>query len=139
MKVRTENFVVPTRGKGTYEITSEIEKIVRTTAVQTGTVTVFLRHTSASLVLFENADSSARHDLHEFFERTVPENADYFTHTAEGGDDSTSHIRMALTRSSEVIPIAHGQLQLGVWQGLFVFEHRNAPHQREIVVTVIGE
>ena len=138
MKAHADNFEVPTRGKGTYEITAQVERIVRESGVQTGTATVFNRHTSASLVIFENADRSARVDLEAFFERLVPEDTDYFTHTAEGGDDSTSHIRMALTRSSEVIPIAQGQMQLGTWQGIFLFEHRRAPHRRSIAVSVIG-
>jgi secondary thiamine-phosphate synthase enzyme len=139
MPAHSETIVVPTKGKGTYEITDEIERVVRQSGIRTGTATVFLQHTSASLVLFENADRSARVDLAEFLERLVPEDGDYFTHTAEGGDDSTSHIRMALTRSSEIIPIAEGRLQLGTWQGVFVFEHRRRPHQRRVVITVLGE
>lgn len=138
MIAHTESFIVPTRGKGTYEVTPVVEKIVTRTGVETGMATVFIRHTSASLVIFENADSSARVDLEAYFEHLVPEETDYFTHTAEGPDDSTSHIKMVLTRSSEVIPIAQGKLQLGTWQGIFLFEHRRAPHQRELVVSVVG-
>ena len=139
MPAHSETITVSTRGKGTYEVTEEVERVVQKSGVRTGTATVFIQHTSASLVIFENADRSARLDLHEFFERAVPEDADYFTHTSEGPDDSTSHIRMVLTRSSEVIPIADGRLQLGTWQGIFVFEHRRAPHQRRLVVTIVGE
>ncbi len=139
MAAHSETIVVPTRGKGTYEITNDIERVVRQSGIRTGTATVFLQHTSASLVIFENADHSARVDLAEFFERLVPEDSDYFTHTSEGGDDSTSHIRMALTRSSEVLPIADGRLQLGTWQGVFVFEHRRVAHKRRVVVTVTGD
>ena len=139
MPAHSEIITVPTKGKGTYEITDEVERIVQKSGVQTGTATVFVQHTSASLVIFENADRSARVDLHEFFERAVPEDTDYFTHTSEGPDDSTSHIRMVLTRSSEVIPVADGRLQLGTWQGIFVFEHRRAPHRRSVVVSVVGE
>lgn len=139
MKAHTEAFEIATRGKNTYEITEEVHRIVRQAGVTTGSATVFIRHTSASLILFENADRSARVDLHAYFERLVPEESDYFTHTSEGSDDSTSHIRMVLTRSSEVVPIAHGELQLGTWQGIFLFEHRRAPHRRQIVVSVIGE
>jgi secondary thiamine-phosphate synthase enzyme len=87
----------------------------------------------------ENADPTARRDLEEFFERLVPENSDYFVHTTEGGDDSTSHIRMVLTRTSETVPIVDGKMQLGTWQGIFLFEHRRAPHRRRISVTIIGE
>ena len=139
MKVHSASVAIQTKGKGTYEITDEVARAVEESGVAAGTATVFLQHTSASLVIFENADRSARVDLHEFFERLVPEESDYFTHTAEGGDDSTSHIRMVLTRSSEVIPIADGQLQLGTWQGIFLFEHRRAPHRRRPAVTILGE
>ncbi|HWB58152.1 MAG TPA: secondary thiamine-phosphate synthase enzyme YjbQ [Chthoniobacteraceae bacterium] len=138
MTSHTSSFDIQTRGKGTYEITAQVERIVGESGVKTGTATVFIQHTSASLIIFENADRSARVDLEEYFERLVPEESDYFTHTAEGPDDSTSHIRMVLTRTSEVIPIANGQLQLGTWQGIFVFEHRRAPHRRRIVVNATG-
>lgn len=138
MRAVTETFDIQTHGKGTYEITDAVERVVRKSGVQTGTATTFIQHTSASLILFENADRSARVDLEEYFERLVPEDTDYFTHTLEGADDSTSHIRMVLTRSSEVIPIAGGRLQLGTWQGIFVFEHRRAAHRRTIAVTVLG-
>jgi secondary thiamine-phosphate synthase enzyme len=138
MRAQSETFEVRTKGKGTYEITDEVEKIVGQSKISTGTATVFVRHTSCSLVLMENAAGAARRDLEKFFERLVPEDADY-EHDDEGPDDSTSHIRMALTRTSEVIPIADGELQLGTWQGIFLFEHRRAPHARKIVVTVMGE
>ncbi len=138
MKAHTASFTVRTRGKGTTEITDEIAGIVRESGVKTGAVTVFIRHTSASLIIYENADPSARTDLHEFFERLVPEDSDYFVHTAEGPDDMPSHLRMVLTRTSETIPIAAGRMTLGTWQGIFLFEHRAAAHQREISVSVIG-
>ena len=138
MAAHTETFEVRTKGKGTYEISDEVAEIVARSKIATGTATVFIRHTSCSLTLMENAAPAARRDLEKFFEQLVPENAEY-EHDDEGPDDSTSHIRMALTRTSEVIPIAHGKLQLGTWQGIFLFEHRRAAHQRKIVVTVIGE
>jgi secondary thiamine-phosphate synthase enzyme len=138
MAVRSELFEVRTKGKGTYEITDEVGRIVRASKVSTGIATVFVRHTSCSLVIMENAAPAARRDLDKFFERLVPEDADY-EHDDEGPDDSTSHIRMSLTRTSEAIPIADGKLQLGTWQGIFLFEHRRAAHQRKIVVTIIGE
>jgi len=106
--------------------------------VKTGTATVFIQHTSASLIIYENADASARTDLHRFFERLVPEDEDYYIHTTEGSDDTTSHLKMVLTRTSETIPIGQGRLALGTWQGIFVFEHRNASHRRSVVVSVIG-
>jgi secondary thiamine-phosphate synthase enzyme len=138
MKALTQSLTVSTRGKGTYEITDEVARVVSESGVQTGTVTVFIQHTSASLVIYENADPSARADLHQFFEELVPEDEDYYVHTAEGPDDTTSHLRMVLTRTSEVVPIARGHTQLGTWQGIFLFEHRSAPHRRTIVVSVVG-
>jgi len=138
MSSHTEAFRIHTRGKGTLEITREIDAIVNRSGIQQGTVTVFVRHTSASLVIMENADPSARRDLEHFFDKLVPENTPWFTHTLEGPDDMPSHIRMALTRSSEVIPIMAGRMTLGTWQGIFLFEHRRSPHQREIAVSVIG-
>src|SRR5207244_8792684 len=100
--------------------------------------TVFAQHTSCSLIVMENADPAARRDLEEFFNRLVPENADYFEHDAEGADDMPSHIRMVLTRTSETIPIVDGRIQLGTWQGIFLFEHRRESHQRKVSVTMIG-
>jgi secondary thiamine-phosphate synthase enzyme len=132
-------FQVQTSGKGTYEITDEVAAVVGESGIETGTVTVFVQHTSASLVIMENADPSARTDLHAFFDHLVPENTPYFVHTYEGADDMPSHIRMALTRSSEVIPVVGGRMTLGTWQGIFLFEHRRAAHTRRVVVSVVGE
>jgi secondary thiamine-phosphate synthase enzyme len=132
------SFTVATRGKGTYEITEQVAAALAPSGVENGTVTVFVRHTSCSLIIMENADPTARRDLEEFFERLVPEDTSWFQHTAEGSDDSTSHIRSVLTRSSEVIPIVDGRMQLGTWQGIFLFEHRRAPHHRQVAVSVIG-
>lgn len=138
MIAQTGTFTVETRGKGTYEITEEVARVVREAGVREGQVTVFVRHTSASLVIMENADPSARRDLEEYFERLVPEDTPYFIHTMEGPDDMPSHIRMALTRTSEVIPVTGGRMALGTWQGIFLFEHRRAPHRRSLVVSVVG-
>jgi secondary thiamine-phosphate synthase enzyme len=138
MGVHSENFEVRTKGKGTYEITDEVQEIVGRSKVAVGTATVFVRHTSCSLVIMENAAAAARRDLEKFFERLVPEDAEY-EHDDEGPDDSTSHIRMALTRTSEVVPVVDGKLQLGTWQGIFLFEHRRAAHKRKMIVTVMGE
>jgi secondary thiamine-phosphate synthase enzyme len=138
MIAKHETVSVHTRGKGTYEITEEVTRVVRESGVRTGTVTVFIRHTSASLVIYENADPSARADLHDYFEKIAPEGGDYF-HTLEGPDDTTSHLRMALTRTSEVIPIVAGRMTLGTWQGIFVFEHRRATHDRLVDLAVLGE
>jgi secondary thiamine-phosphate synthase enzyme len=139
MSSRSETFSVRTHGKGTTEITREIAAIVSRAGIRQGTVTVFVRHTSASLVIMENADPSARRDLEVFFDKLVPETTPWFIHTQEGPDDMPSHIRMALTRTSEVIPVMDGRMTLGTWQGIFLFEHRRAPHQREIAVNVMGE
>ena len=138
MNAHTASFAVGTHGKGTYQITEEVAKIARESGITTGLVTVFIQHTSASLIIYENADPSARADLHEFFERLVPEDQDYFVHTAEGADDMPSHLRMVLTRTSESVPLANRQMQLGTWQGIFLFEHRRAQHRRTVVVSVIG-
>lgn len=130
---------IRTRGKGTFEITGEVRRAIEQSGIKDGIVTVFVRHTSASLVIMENADPSARRDLEMFFEKLVPENTPWFIHTLEGPDDMPSHIRMALTRTSETIPIHNGRMVLGTWQGIFLFEHRSAPHQREISLAIIGE
>jgi len=132
-------FKVRTNGKGTYEITQRIQEIVRQSQISSGLATIFIQHTSASLIIFENADPSARTDLEAFFERLIPEETDYFTHAAEGSDDMPSHIRMTLTRTSESIPILNGRLCLGTWQGVFVYEHRRHSHSRSIAVSIIGE
>ncbi|MEJ6571322.1 MAG: secondary thiamine-phosphate synthase enzyme YjbQ [Akkermansiaceae bacterium] len=139
MAAHSAEFSLQTRGKGTYEITDEVIRAVADAGVQTGTMTVFVQHTSASLVIMENADPSARTDLEAFFDHLVPEDTPYFIHTYEGPDDMPSHIRMALTRSSEVIPIINGRMTLGTWQGIFLFEHRRAPHTRKISIVVQGE
>jgi len=139
MKAVNQTIEIRTHGKGTVEITDEVAGIVRESGVQTGTVTVFIRHTSASLIISENADPSVQTDLKAYFERLVPEDTDYFVHTMEGADDMPSHIRSLLTRTSEVVPIVNGRMVLGTWQGIFVFEHRRSSHRRSVVVTVMGE
>ena len=138
MSAYSLEFTLRTQGKGTYEITDEITRAVSKAELTTGTVTVFVQHTSASLVIMENADPSARTDLEAFFDHLVPEDTPYFIHTYEGPDDMPSHIRMALTRSSEVSPVINGRMTLGTWQGIFLFEHRRAAHTRRIVVSVVG-
>lgn len=139
MPAHADTFTVSTRGQGTIDITAEVARIVRDSRIRTGTATVFLQHTSASLIIYENADPSARTDLHAFFERLVPEDAPYFIHTAEGPDDMPSHLRMVLTRTSENIPVSGGRMTLGTWQGIFLFEHRRAPHRRTLSVSVVGD
>jgi secondary thiamine-phosphate synthase enzyme len=139
MLVHHDHLEVRSHGKGLREITDDVQSKIDKSGVRNGTVTVFVQHTSCSIVVMENADPTAQHDLEEFFDRLVPENADYFTHNAEGGDDMPSHIRMVLTRTSETVPIADGKMQLGTWQGIFLFEHRRAPHRRKLFLTMIGE
>src|ERR1700756_315517 len=139
MHVYHDELEVRTDGKGLYEITDQIESKIERYGVRNGTVTVFVQHTSCSIVIMENADPTARRDLEEFFNRLVPEDTDYFTHGSEGSDDMPSHIRMALTRTSEIVPVVGGKMELGTWQGIFLFEHRRAPHRRKIFVTVMGE
>jgi secondary thiamine-phosphate synthase enzyme len=138
MKAHSEEFTIQTYGKGTSEITRQVAAIVTRSGVSTGSVTVFIKHTSASLVIMENADPSARRDLEVFFEKLVPESTPWFVHTLEGPDDMPSHIRMALTRTSEVIPVMNGRMTLGTWQGIFLFEHRRDSHHRELAVSVLG-
>lgn len=136
--VVTRELTVNTRGKGTYELTREIRGFVSGSGILEGQLTVFVRHTSASLVVMENADPEARTDLHAFFDHLVPENLPFLVHTYEGPDDSPSHLRMALTRTSEVIPVLNGQPVFGTWQGLFLFEHRRAPHTRKVTLSLMG-
>jgi secondary thiamine-phosphate synthase enzyme len=139
MRIRHEQLEIRTNGKGLYEITDQLQSMIDKSGVQNGTATVFVQHTSCSVIIMENADPTARRDLEEFFDRLVPEDADYFAHSSEGSDDMPSHIRMVLTRTSETVPIVTGKMQLGTWQGIFLFEHRRAPHGRKIFLTIVGD
>lgn len=138
MPVYQTTLTVRTRGQGTYEITDEVSRALQKSGMLAGVATVFCQHTSCSLVLMENADPSARRDLEAWLNRLVPEDDPHFTHTAEGPDDMPSHIKMALTRTSETVPFADGQLLLGTWQGIFLWEHRKAAHTRNMVLTLLG-
>jgi secondary thiamine-phosphate synthase enzyme len=138
MRVHHDQLVINTKGKGTYEATDAIQEAVDKAKIRNGTVSVFVQHTSCSLTLMENAAPAARRDVERFFEKLVPEDADY-EHDEEGPDDMPSHIRMVLTRTSETIPTVDGKLQLGTWQGIFLFEHRRDPHRRRLHLTIIGE
>jgi len=137
VKQFTHQFHIATRGKGLYEFTSEIESWLRTHDPQTGLLTVFCRHTSASLVIQENADPDVVADLADFFTRLVPEDTRLYRHTAEGPDDMTSHIRSALTNTQLSVPIHQGKLALGTWQGVYLFEHREHPHRRSVVLHLL--
>ena len=138
MAVHQATLTLRTRGQGLHEFTDAVARELAKSKFKQGVATIFCQHTSCSLVIMENAAPAARRDLEKFFEQLVPEEADY-EHDDEGPDDSTSHIRMALTRTSEMIPIVDSRMQLGSWQGIFLFEHRRAAHKRNIVVTVMGE
>ena len=128
-----------TRRRGTLEITGEVERIVRESGVQAGLCNVFLRHTSASLIVCENADPSVREDLERFAARLAPDGDPLFGHTLEGPDDMPAHIRSILTQAALTIPIVQGALGLGTWQGVFLWEHRVHPHRRSMIVTVTGD
>jgi secondary thiamine-phosphate synthase enzyme len=138
MKVHHDVVELRTTGKGTYEITDDIRKIVGESGVREGVVTIFVQHTSCSLLMMENAAPAARRDLEKFFDDLVPEDRHY-EHDDEGRDDMPAHIRMALTRSCENLPVSRGLILLGTWQGIFLFEHRRDPHRRRIAVTIVGE
>jgi secondary thiamine-phosphate synthase enzyme len=129
-----KGFTIRTRGQGLYEVTDEVGSLVRASGIAEGLCTVFIRHTSASLTIQENADPSARADLEAWLNRLVPERDSLFTHTAEGPDDMPSHIKSILTAVSLSIPILNGALVLGTWQGIYVWEHRRHGHTREVVV-----
>lgn len=139
MAVFTQQIEVRAAGKSTEEFTAAIASSLQASGLREGTVTVFCCHTSCSLVIMENADPSARRDLERFIDRLVPENDPDFTHTYEGPDDMPSHIKMALTRTVEVIPFVEGRLCLGTWQGVFLWEHRAHSHNRRIVLSFQGE
>ncbi len=139
MPVYHDTVELRTKGKGTYEITDDIQTKIDRCGVSNGIVTVFVPHTSCSVIIMENAAPAARRDLEEFFDRLVPEGASYFEHDDEGPDDMPAHIRMVLTRTSETVPIVAGRMQLGTWQGIFLFEHRRDPHRRKISLTVMGD
>ena len=129
-------FAVRTPGQGLHEITERVARVVHDSGVEDGLCTVFIRHTSASLTIQENADPSARADLEAWLNRLVPENDRLYTHTFEGPDDMPSHIKAILTNVSLSIPVMDGRLTLGTWQGIYLWEHRRSPHTREIVVHV---
>lgn len=138
MRQFSERLSVATR-RGLNDFTAAVEALVRTSGVREGLCTVFIRHTSASLLIQENADPAVQRDLEAFLSRLVPEGDPLYTHTAEGDDDMPSHVKAALTRTSEQIPIAGGRLVLGTWQGLYVWEHRRRSHRREVHVHIAGE
>lgn len=138
MHTQSHQFTCPTRGPGLYELTEKVRSFVQESGMRDGVLTVYSRHTSASLVIQENADPDVQRDLLAFFKRLVPDGDPLFCHTAEGPDDMPAHVKSALTATSLSIPIINGDLTLGTWQGVYLFEHRHAPHTRRIVLHVIG-
>lgn len=139
MQQVVETQVIPTKGQGLYEFTPALRQFVTAADVATGLLTVYVRHTSCSLLVQENADADVKADLDGFFRRLVPEGMDWLAHTTEGPDDMPAHIKAALTQTSIGIPIIAGEPAFGTWQGIYLFEHRRQPHRREVVLHVIGD
>ncbi|MBX3221298.1 MAG: secondary thiamine-phosphate synthase enzyme YjbQ [Labilithrix sp.] len=138
MKVHQEVLEIETRGRGFTDLSSRVEAVVAASGVRTGLVTVFVQHTSASLVIQENAAPSVRRDLERWIGKLAPEDASAYEHDDEGLDDMPAHLRAAITRTSEVVPVTSGRLGLGTWQAIYLWEHRRAPHTRRVIVHVQG-
>src|SRR5438552_18578838 len=139
MRQTLHEFRISTRGRGFYEFTDEVAAWISKSGFKEGLLTLLVRHTSASLLIQENADPDVRRDFEKFFARLVPDGDPLFVHTADGDDDMPAHVRTALTTVNLSLPIAEGRLCLGTWQGIYVWEHRTSPHTRTVVVHVIGE
>lgn len=137
--IRQEELSVSTSGRGTYDLSDQIQRLVASSGVVTGLCHIFIRHTSASLMLCENADPSVMVDLEAFMQRQVPDGDPMFTHTAEGPDDMPAHVRSILTQSDLNVPVTDGRCALGTWQGVYLWEHRFAPHERKVTLTITGE
>ena len=139
MKQQQRTITIATKGQGLYEFTAEAQAFVKKSGIAAGQLTLYCRHTSASLVIQENADPDVQRDLAEFFRRIIPEDSPWIVHRTEGPDDMPAHIKAALTHTFLTVPIMQGRLALGTWQGIFLFEHRRAAHGREVVLQAIGE
>ncbi len=138
MSAKSTTFTVSTRGRGTTEVTRQVQDAVASSGISDGLCTVFIHHTSASLIINENADPDVQRDLDAFLSRLVPDGDSIFVHTMEGPDDMPAHVRTALTQTSLSIPVSRGRADLGTWQGVFVWEHRHRGHRRKVTVTVVG-
>ncbi len=138
MKHHARTLEVPTRGRGTFDLTDQVQRVVAESGIDAGLCTVFVHHTSASVIVCENADPEVRTDLERFIARLVPDGDRIFEHTAEGPDDMPAHVRSVLTATSVSIPVAGGRCDLGTWQGVYLWEHRRSPHRRRVTITVIG-
>lgn len=136
--IRRVELTIPTRGRGTYELTTELQAAVADSGVVEGLATLFVHHTSASLIINENADPDVRRDLDAFLDRLVPDGDRLFVHTAEGPDDMPAHVKVALTATSLTVPVADARADLGTWQGVYLWEHRRAPHRRRVTITIVG-
>lgn len=139
MTVAQESISIHTGGRGAHDITSEVERVVGGSGVRIGTCHVFACHTSASLIVCENADPQVLGDLEAWLARLVPDGDRLFRHTAEGRDDMPAHVRSVLTHTDVVLPVSAGRLRLGTWQGIYLYEHRIAAHTRQVIITVKGE
>ena len=139
MVIKNKTILIKTGAKSFNDITSRIKDEVRLSKINVGNCTLFIKHTSASLIIQENADPSVLKDIENFFKKLVPENNDLYIHTAEGPDDMPAHIRSLLTNTSLSIPIIEKELQLGTWQGIYLYEHRNHNHERKVIVNILGE
>ncbi|EAZ91446.1 secondary thiamine-phosphate synthase enzyme YjbQ [Crocosphaera chwakensis] len=139
MNYYQQSLTIKTRGKDFHRITRDVENVVNQSGIETGLCTIFVRHTSASLIIQENADPDVLTDLSNFFSKLVPEDSKLYVHTTEGPDDMPAHIRSMLTKTSEQIPISQGRLVLGTWQGIYLWEHRQRSHQRQVVVHINGK
>lgn len=137
--IRQKELSISTRGRGTYDISHKVQQEVENSLIKTGTCNIFIRHTSASLMLCENADPAVLVDLETFMQRLVPDGDPMFTHVDEGPDDMPGHVRSILTQSDLNLPVVKGRCALGTWQGVYLWEHRHAPHRRSIMLTIQGE
>ncbi|MET0406845.1 MAG: secondary thiamine-phosphate synthase enzyme YjbQ [Hyphomicrobium sp.] len=139
MRQYQETLTIETRGQSLTEFTRDVARIIKAAGMATGVAHVFCRHTSASLLIQENADPDVQRDLLAFFKRLVPDGDPLFIHRAEGPDDMPAHVKTALTQTTLTVPISKGRMMLGTWQGIYLFEHRTRPHARQIVIHVVGE
>ena len=139
MQLHQDTLRLACQGRGTYDLTRALNEIVTAAGIESGLATLFIHHTSASLIVCENADPAVRSDLEAWLARAVPDGDPLFEHTAEGDDDMPAHVRCALTQTSLSIPVREGKLDLGTWQGVYLYEHRKRPHERKVSVTLVGD
>lgn len=137
--IKQEEIHLSTQGRGTYDLSQQVQQVVRSSGISTGLCHLFISHTSASLMICENADPAVMRDLETYMTRQVPDGDPMFTHTAEGPDDMPAHVRSVLTQTDLNVPVTRGQCALGTWQGIYLWEHRLTPHQRKVILTISGE